>query len=619
MRLLLLVFCVHMRLAISVAADNNDKSLLNSALKRAPAECHGKLVEGWERQLEGQLPLSFQMDPTAKEKCNPQALAVTPGPGSNGVINREPSAGRVLTNYSTEVRQAQLSDPAGEPSVHEEASDGEPLAFVIIASGEQTFENLALLLRTLDGPSHSYAIHLDSSAPQELHDALPRLALTMSQPDALIILSPIDVSWGGPSMLQVELEAMRALTSSARYWRHLLVLSGSDYPLRSVDAMSKRFGALGPFSHFEIFYQHDHFLKNRAFDSAFVECKGWTYKVREKRPRPKGLTLWGGSSWVSLSRTFTSYVVSCLFDQSKRDPSNFFRTQDAKQVDQDCRIATDLLAYMEHTQSAEELYLHTVFMNTAHCLQLNTQYWRWVHWGNRKGRHCDKSDLCGTSPQYMTDRELRTAFHFTPALFARKFASNDSLIRERADALREATSALARLVTTSSESGFGGAPTRQRSHAAPALDGNEFSAWHIPAPLLNGTTLTVSLGKKMRVCSVSLSFDPASLPASASFSLHHRTKRAHDWNTSLSSTLFSAAHHAYSRSVSSDGAGRGRLEIEAGTSGWQLYRGYLDGRAGQTPLKARRGVAGNWASGRVRDKESQAGREACKGARMLQK
>jgi hypothetical protein len=40
------------------------------------------------------------------------------------------------------------------------------------------------------------------------------------------------------------------------------------------------------------------------------------------------------------------------------------------------RVAVDLLAYMEHTLSAEELFFHTVLMNTQHCLQVHDKYWR---------------------------------------------------------------------------------------------------------------------------------------------------------------------------------------------------------------------------------------------------
>ena len=37
----------------------------------------------------------------------------------------------------------------------EAADEGEPLAFVIIASAEQSIESLRRLLRALDGPEHS--------------------------------------------------------------------------------------------------------------------------------------------------------------------------------------------------------------------------------------------------------------------------------------------------------------------------------------------------------------------------------------------------------------------------------------------------------------------------------
>jgi hypothetical protein len=323
--------------------------------------------------------------------------------------------------------------------------------------------------------------------------------------------------------------------------------------------------------------------------------------VRDKRPRPRGLLLWGGSSWVSLSRDFSLFVTSCLFEESKRDPANFFRTLDAPAVGPQCRTATDLLAYMEHTQSAEELYLHTLFMSTQHCLQLNTNYWRWVHWGQRKGRHCNKSDMCGTSPQYLTDRELRTAFHFTPALFARKFASNHSLLRERADALTARHSQAARLEIRRANSTLGGsvprAPRQSAQAHAQALDGNEFTAWQIPAPSFAGTTLSVGLGQRARVCSMSVSVEAASLPPAASFSLHHRAKKASDWNTTFPTTSFSEAKAASpdgSASTRGHEAGfvaEGEFVTEATADGWVLYRLFIGNRA---PAKRSRGVSGKY-------------------------
>jgi hypothetical protein len=55
--------------------------------------------------------------------------------------------------------------------------------------------------------------------------------------------------------------------------------------------------------------------------------------------------------YVYAARPFVRYVTQCLFNHSKRHPDNFFRTHTARElVPHDCRIATDLLAYMEHTQ-----------------------------------------------------------------------------------------------------------------------------------------------------------------------------------------------------------------------------------------------------------------------------
>ena len=41
---------------------------------------------------------------------------------------------------------------------------------------------------------------------------------------------------------------------------------------------------------------------------------------------------------------------------------------------------------------------------------------RWVHWSGRSGRHCNRADFCGSSPFFVTPREVLTAHRFTQVL-----------------------------------------------------------------------------------------------------------------------------------------------------------------------------------------------------------
>ena len=100
-------------------------------------------------------------------------------------------------------------------------------------------------------------------------------------------------------------------------------------------------------------------------DLSWVECGSHVYRVHGKRPSVEGMDLWGGSSWVTLSRRFSQFLTGCLYEKSSRDPRNFFRTQEGTgDVPLECRTATDFLDYCENMLSAEEVYFHTVFMNS---------------------------------------------------------------------------------------------------------------------------------------------------------------------------------------------------------------------------------------------------------------
>ena len=527
-----------------VGMDAN-QTLLHSALKRAPAECHAQLEEGWRRVERGILPESLTPHAISRERCSARTLQADARKG-DGKIRALPSHGRIVSNYSVELQEQ------GRRHV---ADQGEPMAFVVIVSAEQTFSALVRLLHALDGPGHSYLVHVDAKAPEALHSQAASLPSLMSDARALRVLKPISVSWGGPSMLRVELEAIRELLGTGRYWRHVLVLSGSDYPLRTVDEMSASFARLGPFSHFEIFYQHDGFLSNRGYEHVCVECAGWTYRVRSGKAKPSGIDLWGGSSWVTLSRAFSFFVVQCLFEKTQRDPHNFFRTAAPESVPPDCRLATELLAVMEHTQSAEELYLHTLFMNSEHCLQIHTSYFRWVHWGNRKGRHCNRSDSCGTSPQNLGPRQVLTAYRFTPAMFARKFASTDSTSRDLADSLIRRLPNWDRLQAQVGRTSTDSAWERAKGLA---VDGNEYSAWRIPPHALVDAQLRLRLNTSTHVCSATVSVQPDSVGANGAgvaIGIYHRSSsKQKEWNTTLPSRSLSAA------------------QVEAEDEGWVLYR-----------------------------------------------
>ena len=50
--------------------QNKTRELLDSALRRAKAECHFKLEEGWSRHAENTLKLDYTLDPGSLPKEN---------------------------------------------------------------------------------------------------------------------------------------------------------------------------------------------------------------------------------------------------------------------------------------------------------------------------------------------------------------------------------------------------------------------------------------------------------------------------------------------------------------------------------------------------------------------
>jgi len=156
------------------------------------------------------MPLSFQPHPVAKQSCTPRQLGVPSGLG-DGMMRYMPTQGRSHTNYSTELLSG--THPAAK---REPRQEGEPMAFIVIASAEQGLDDLVRLIQVLGCAfrdsahepgtvlaRHSYVIHLDQSAPESLHEQVRGLQQQVHEEQWLHVLEPIDVSWGGPSMLQV--------------------------------------------------------------------------------------------------------------------------------------------------------------------------------------------------------------------------------------------------------------------------------------------------------------------------------------------------------------------------------------------------------------------------------
>src|SRR5262245_9084885 len=101
------------------------------------------------------------------------------------------------------------------------------LAYFIAAHRlERQFE---WLFRALWNPDDMYVIHLSKSASDQCVREIKRLA--EDRPN-VHFLQQMAVAWGGWSLVEIHLEAIRFLCRQPGAWRYFINLSGQDYPVR---------------------------------------------------------------------------------------------------------------------------------------------------------------------------------------------------------------------------------------------------------------------------------------------------------------------------------------------------------------------------------------------------
>lgn len=186
-------------------------------------------------------------------------------------------------------------------------------------------DQVARLLRVLHDPGNRCVVHVDRKAPPDVHRGIRTAVRDLPGVD---ILPSTDVRWGGWSMVEVQLRAIRRLLDDGGDWSHFVNLSGQDFPLRPVSAIQDELAAHPDRNHLEYFRPRDMpwTWENPAFgaghpdfrrpesrvDRVYVELplgRGIRPLPVVRRRFPAGVTWYGGSQWMTLSRAACRYVT----------------------------------------------------------------------------------------------------------------------------------------------------------------------------------------------------------------------------------------------------------------------------------------------------------------------
>ncbi|KAL1362967.1 hypothetical protein HN51_011173 [Arachis hypogaea] len=264
------------------------------------------------------------------------------------------------------------------------------------------------MLRTLEAvyhPRNQYILHLDLEAlpreRMELANAVKADPMFREVENVRVMSQSNLVTYKGPTMIACTLQAIAILLKESSGWDWFINLSASDYPLMTQDDLLHVFSNL---SRDLNFIEHTRLagwkLNQRAkpiiYDPAlYLSRKSDLAWTTQRRTLPTSFSLFTGSAWVVLTRSFVEY---CIWGWD-----NLPRT---------------MLMYYANFVSSPEGYFHTVICNNEEFRHTAVSHdLHYIAWDNPPKQH----------PRSLTMKDFDKMVT-SNAPFARKFPKDDPVL-----------------------------------------------------------------------------------------------------------------------------------------------------------------------------------------------
>ncbi|KAI4351574.1 hypothetical protein L6164_005923 [Bauhinia variegata] len=281
-----------------------------------------------------------------------------------------------------------------------------PPRFAYLISGSTGDGNtLKRTLLALYHPHNSYVVHLDlESKPEErldLQNFVKDHPLFQKFANVRMITKANLVTYRGPTMVANTLHAAAILLREGGDWDWFINLSASDYPLVTQDDLLHTFSYLPRDLNFidhtsDIGWKDQQRARPIIIDPGlYMNKKEDVFWVTQRRSRPTAFTLFTGSAWMALSRSFIDY---CIWGWD-----NLPRT---------------VLMYYSNFISSPEGYFHTVICNAEEFRNttVNSDL-HFISWDNPPKQH----------PHYLITADMKRMVD-SNAPFARKFHRYDPVL-----------------------------------------------------------------------------------------------------------------------------------------------------------------------------------------------
>lgn len=223
-------------------------------------------------------------------------------------------------------------------------------AYMIIAHNQ--FELLEKIIRLLDDERNDFFIHIDAKVGDFDYERFR----SIPQYSKIEFVTPVSVSWGGYSLIQCEINCLKAATKGCYSYYHLL--SGVDMPLKPADKIYDFFES-NQGKEF-IYFSTDEFNASanvqyrtriyHFFQDTIGKKKNLLYVIEKaliklqklfkvNRTRKLGYPILCGAQWFSITHNTAEYILS-------REP--------------------EIKKVFSHGFCVDELFLQTFFMQSPY-------------------------------------------------------------------------------------------------------------------------------------------------------------------------------------------------------------------------------------------------------------
>ena len=184
------------------------------------------------------------------------------------------------------------------------------IAYFILAHHKP--RQFARLFDALYHPDDRFLVHVDRKSPLSVRDAIGRHVRDRPNVD---LLPSRRITWGGWSLAELYLDAIRAMLARDGGWRWFANLSGQDFPIKPRDAIRAELNAAPDRNYVEAtpidaFPESERRLLRGRLGNRFVEVRDQVFQTNVPASRPADVTIaWKGPNWCTVTRGFCEWVA----------------------------------------------------------------------------------------------------------------------------------------------------------------------------------------------------------------------------------------------------------------------------------------------------------------------